>query len=115
MYTTGAQVEFSQSYYVVGEEEGWVEVEVIASGPSDTSYTVQVTTKSGSADSKRNNTCTTHTHTANTPAGPSTNLCNVFTSCTLRYLKLAIYHTIILPALQEIMLEFAVLLKFSSN
>ena len=58
MHGAGAQVEFSQLYYVVGEEEGWVEVDVTASGPSDTSYMVQVVTKSGSAKSKN-----THTHT----------------------------------------------------
>lgn len=71
LYVAGAQVAFSQSYYVVGEEEGWVEVGVTASGPSDTSYTVQVKTKSGSAQSKRNNPMH-NTYTANTPAVDAT-------------------------------------------
>ena len=51
-YIAGAQVEFGQLYYVVSEEEGRVEVDVTASGPSDTRYTVIVTTNSGSAQSK---------------------------------------------------------------
>ena len=47
-------MEFSQLYYVVSEEEGWVQVELTATGPVATSYTVEVTTNSGSAHSKQN-------------------------------------------------------------
>ena len=47
----GAQVDFSQLHYVVSEEEGWVEVDLVATGSTSTSYTIQVTTISGSARS----------------------------------------------------------------